>query len=94
MCKCDILKALGVETESEEQPMPSVTSDLRSFPSSTEEMNSDPESHTDPAASGYESLQAVEQPGRPDHTHQGLEAVCVDVQPHYDNPAFENETRS
>ncbi|KAK3509403.1 hypothetical protein QTP70_033380 [Hemibagrus guttatus] len=92
MCKCDILKALGVETEAKEQHTPSVTSDLRSFPSSPEEMNSDPESHTDAAASGYESLQAEEH--HPEHTHQGLEAVCVDMQPHYDNPAFENETRS
>ncbi|KAK2816727.1 hypothetical protein Q7C36_022998 [Tachysurus vachellii] len=91
MCKCDILKALGVETEDEQQHMPTITSD--SFPSSTHESTPESPVHSDAASSGYESLQAAEQLSHNEHTHEGLDAVCVDVQPHYDNPAFENETR-
>ncbi|XP_053474448.1 E3 ubiquitin-protein ligase RNF128a [Ictalurus furcatus] len=106
MCKCDILKALGVETDVEEQHMSTVTSDLHSFPSSTEYFhthsdsvssihpNSEAHTHSDAAFSGYESLHATEQLGPADHTHEGLEAVCLEVPPHYDNPAFESETRS
>ncbi|XP_060768739.1 E3 ubiquitin-protein ligase RNF128a isoform X2 [Neoarius graeffei] len=104
MCKCDILKAFGVETDVEEQHMPTVSSDLHSFPSSTEYLDThsesvsnispNSESHSDTASSGYESLHATEHLGPAEHTCEGLEAVCVEMQPHYDNPAFENETCS
>ncbi|KAM9432024.1 E3 ubiquitin-protein ligase RNF128a isoform 1-T1 [Clarias gariepinus] len=102
MCKCDILKTLGVETDVEEQHMPTVTSDVRFFPTHTHTLsgaisNSHPDSeshtHSDAASSGYESLHAAEQVGLAENIHDGSEAVCVEV-PHYDNPAFENEARS
>ncbi|KAF7689051.1 E3 ubiquitin-protein ligase RNF128 precursor [Silurus meridionalis] len=94
----------GDQTDVEEQHMSTVASDLHSFPSSTEflhthtnsntHLNSESYTHSDAASSGHESVHAVEQLGPAEHTHYGFEAVCVEMQPHYDNPAFENETRS
>ncbi|KAL6463032.1 hypothetical protein MHYP_G00274230 [Metynnis hypsauchen] len=91
MCKSDVLKALGVEDDEETPP------DLNSS-SSDESLThndtlSDSVSHThissvshtlsDAASSGYESINS--------DTHTGLEVVCVETQPHYDNPAYERD---
>ncbi|XP_026888881.2 E3 ubiquitin-protein ligase RNF128a isoform X2 [Electrophorus electricus] len=105
MCKCDVLKALGVELEDEEQQVP-LPSDVQSFPiiqndsqthiDSTSHPHSDGASHThgEVASSGYESMQVTEQQGTLADAHSGQEAVRVEVQPHYDNLAFEHEAHS
>ncbi|XP_017543407.1 E3 ubiquitin-protein ligase RNF128a [Pygocentrus nattereri] len=88
MCKSDVLKALGVEVDEETPP------DLSSSSSDESLTHSDSVSHThissvshtlsDAASSGYESMCVSD-------THTGLEVVCVETQPHYDNPAYERD---
>ncbi|XP_030636872.1 E3 ubiquitin-protein ligase RNF128a isoform X2 [Chanos chanos] len=113
MCKCDILKALGVELDVEDPPqLVPMPPDFRSFSSVTEEFHSETTSHThsettshthsDTASSGYASIQGTQQhsPMGELLMHNGPErtsdlgAVQVEVQPHYDNPAFENDVRN
>ncbi|XP_051530695.1 E3 ubiquitin-protein ligase RNF128a [Myxocyprinus asiaticus] len=94
MCKCDILKALGVEMDVEEQPQISVH-DFRSF-STSEDFHSESASHTnsETASSGYASMHGQEQLGLAEDTRNGLREEQLDVPPQYDNFAFENDVHS
>ncbi|XP_051967035.1 E3 ubiquitin-protein ligase RNF128a [Xyrauchen texanus] len=91
MCKCDILKALGVEMDVEEQPQISVH-DFRSF-STSEDFHSETASHThsETASSGYASMHGHEQLGPAEDTRNGLQEEQLDVPHQYDNFAFEND---
>ncbi|XP_023651732.1 E3 ubiquitin-protein ligase RNF128a isoform X2 [Paramormyrops kingsleyae] len=103
MCKCDILKALGVEPDVEEGthqvPMPP---DFRIYPETLEDARSET------ASSGYASVQGIEEHGgsaeerftqAPSAVTQGEEKAegadgQTDLQPHYDNLAFEGDSQS
>ncbi|XP_018602123.1 E3 ubiquitin-protein ligase RNF128a isoform X1 [Scleropages formosus] len=104
MCKCDILKVLGVEPDVEEEeaaatPDPAVP-DFRLYRSGQEDTRSET------ASSGYASVQGAEEHGLPveespphqaaeqhEHNSGGAE-VQVDMQPHYDNMAFEGDLQN
>ncbi|TRY96790.1 hypothetical protein DNTS_008863 [Danionella cerebrum] len=92
MCKCDILKALGVEMDVEEQPQISVA-DFRSF-SMSEDLHSETESHTqsETASSGYASMHGNEHLAPVEATQSGVEQV--EESPHYDNLAFEGDAHN
>ncbi|XP_036381519.1 E3 ubiquitin-protein ligase RNF128a isoform X1 [Megalops cyprinoides] len=102
MCKCDILKALGIEQPDVEEashqvPLPP---DFRSFPSIPEDTRSET------ASSGYASVQGTEEhtvPAEETAVYETVhelarqnpdpDAVQVDIQPHYDNLAFEGDSQ-
>ncbi|KAM4662244.1 E3 ubiquitin-protein ligase RNF128 isoform 1-T1 [Discoglossus pictus] len=99
MCKCDILKTLGVAPNDEEEgdtnlAIPSVSSELQRSTIQIEEDN-----HSDNASSGYASVREVEEPSEDgQHTYESVDlvkndvaAMAVDVLPHMDNPAFESD---
>lgn len=105
MCKCDVLKALGVELEEESPPDLLPRSAENSHPHSDTQSDSATHTHidsvsytlttdsvsnthSDTVSSGYESVNSVGE------AHNGLEVVCVETKPHYDNPAFERDARS
>ncbi|KAI7813664.1 E3 ubiquitin-protein ligase RNF128a [Triplophysa rosa] len=90
MCKCDILKALGVEMDVEEQPHILVP-DFRSF-SISEDLPSETASHTqsETASSGYASMHGIE-PSAFEDTLNGLRDEQLEVPPQYDNLAFESD---
>ncbi|XP_055725525.1 E3 ubiquitin-protein ligase RNF128-like isoform X2 [Salvelinus fontinalis] len=101
MCKCDILKALGVEQPEEEHPSHQVTMppDMRSYPSVP--VPDDTRSET--SSSGYASVQGTEKhrsPADETHTFETLGhypdpgSVQVAIQPHYDNLAFEGDSQN
>ncbi|XP_029526641.1 E3 ubiquitin-protein ligase RNF128-like [Oncorhynchus nerka] len=102
MCKCDILKALGVEQPEEDQPSHQLTmySDMTSYPRVL--VPEDTRSET--ASAGYASVQCTEEHSSPaDETHvyetlgqhPGPGSIQVDIfQPHYDNLAFEGNSRN
>ncbi|XP_026066434.1 E3 ubiquitin-protein ligase RNF128-like [Carassius auratus] len=94
MCKCDILKALGVEMDVEEQPQISVP-DFRSFATS-EDLQSETVSHThsETASSGYTSMHGNEHLGSAEASQNGAQEEQLDMSPHYDNLAFEGEVHS
>lgn len=94
MCKCDILKALGVEMDVEEQPQISVP-DFRSF-STSEDLQSETVSHThsETASSGYASMHGNEHLGAAEASQNGVQEEQLDVSPHYDNLAFEGDVHS
>ncbi|KAG5284184.1 hypothetical protein AALO_G00023850 [Alosa alosa] len=92
MCKCDILKALGVEPDIEEPPQEITVPPELSFPNVTED------SRSETASSGYASIQGMEHHSPVDTPHSSPESipdlgsVQVDIQPHYDNLAFESDS--
>uniref|UniRef100_A0A8C8FBZ8 RING-type domain-containing protein n=1 Tax=Oncorhynchus tshawytscha TaxID=74940 RepID=A0A8C8FBZ8_ONCTS len=102
MCKCDILKALGVEQPEEDQPSHQLTMhpDMTSYPRVL--VPEDTRSET--ASAGYASVQCTEEHSSPaDETHvyetlghhPGPGSIEVDIfQPHYDNLAFEGNSRN
>ncbi|KAF4113461.1 E3 ubiquitin-protein ligase RNF128a [Onychostoma macrolepis] len=94
MCKCDILKALGVEMDVEEQPQISVP-DFRSF-STSEDLQSETVSHThsETASSGYASMHGNEHLGAAEASQNGVQEEQLDVSPNYDNLAFEGDDHS
>ncbi|ETE69056.1 E3 ubiquitin-protein ligase, partial [Ophiophagus hannah] len=61
MCKCDILKALGIEVDIEERgeatQAPTASSEASNIPSVNEEDN-----HSETASSGYASVQGADEP--------------------------------
>ncbi|XP_013916166.1 PREDICTED: E3 ubiquitin-protein ligase RNF128 isoform X2 [Thamnophis sirtalis] len=61
MCKCDILKALGIEVDVEERgeatPAPTTPSEASNVPTVNEEDN-----HSETASSGYASVQGADEP--------------------------------
>ncbi|KAL4630847.1 E3 ubiquitin-protein ligase RNF128 [Arapaima gigas] len=100
MCKCDILKVLGVEPDIEEVAHAEVpVPDFRLYQSSQEDTRSDT------ASSGYASVQGAEEHGLPaeetphqatekqEHSVEGGE-VQINIQPHYDNMAFEGDSQT
>ncbi|XP_016340563.1 E3 ubiquitin-protein ligase RNF128-like [Sinocyclocheilus anshuiensis] len=94
MCKCDILKALGVEMDVEEQPQISVP-DFRSF-STSEDLQSETVSHThsETASSGYAYMHGNEHLGSAEASQNGVQEEQLDVSHHYDNLAFEGDVHS
>ncbi|KAJ7995889.1 hypothetical protein DPEC_G00231390 [Dallia pectoralis] len=101
MCKCDILKALGVE-QPDEEPSHQVeipTPVLRSFP----RVPVSEDIHSETASSGYASVQGTEDHGSPTEESNMYEplgnqpdpgSVQVVIQPHYDNLAFESDSEN
>ncbi|XP_035290290.1 E3 ubiquitin-protein ligase RNF128a isoform X1 [Anguilla anguilla] len=100
MCKCDILKALGIEPE-EDHHQGSIPPDFRSYPYNPED------THSETASSGYASVQGMEEHPIPTEGTTVFEtvrelagpdpepgAVRMDSQPHYDNLAFEGDARA
>uniref|UniRef100_A0A8C7UHB4 Ring finger protein 128a n=1 Tax=Oncorhynchus mykiss TaxID=8022 RepID=A0A8C7UHB4_ONCMY len=106
MCKCDILKALGVEQPEEEHPSHQVTMppDMRSYPSIPVPDDTRSETASSSyASSGYASVQGTEKHSSPadeTHTFETLGhypdpgSVQVAIQPHYDNLAFEGDSQN
>lgn len=106
MCKCDILKALGVEQPEEEHTSHQVTMtpDMRSYPSIP--VPDDTRSETASsgyASSGYASVQGTEKHSSPADETNTFEtlghypdpgSVQVAIQPHYDNLAFEGDSQN
>lgn len=93
MCKCDILKALGVEPDIEEAPQQIIVPpEMFSYPIAPED------SRSETASSGYASIHGNEQRSPVDEPSHSVpeslpdpEDISVDVQPHYDNLAFESD---
>ncbi|XP_028840737.1 E3 ubiquitin-protein ligase RNF128a [Denticeps clupeoides] len=91
MCKCDILKALGVEPDIKDIPheVP-MTPEMQSLPSVIED------SQSDSASSGYESIHGAEESlSNPVSSAPpvDLDTVQVDIQRQYDNLGFECEVQ-
>ncbi|XP_078236720.1 E3 ubiquitin-protein ligase RNF128 isoform X2 [Pogona vitticeps] len=97
MCKCDILKALGIEVDIEdtaESFQTSVSNEASNIPSLNEEDN-----HSETASSGYASVQGTDEPvpeGPAPSENDNLQLVNNTSQsppvgelPHLDNPGFE-----
>ncbi|XP_045393857.1 E3 ubiquitin-protein ligase RNF128 isoform X2 [Lemur catta] len=99
MCKCDILKALGIEVDVEDGSMSlqvPVSNETSNSASSHEEDN-----RSETASSGYASVQGADEPPLEEHVQSANEnlqlvnheanSVAVDVVPHVDNPTFEED---
>nr|XP_003229265.1 PREDICTED: E3 ubiquitin-protein ligase RNF128 [Anolis carolinensis] len=95
MCKCDILKALGIEVDIEDGAESIQPTEPSNIPSVPEEDN-----HSETASSGYASVQGADEPVPEEPAHSesdnlqlvnnnALQPPPVDVLPHLDNPAFE-----
>ncbi|XP_028623305.1 E3 ubiquitin-protein ligase RNF128 isoform X2 [Grammomys surdaster] len=99
MCKCDILKALGIEVDVEDGSVSlqvPVSNETSNTASPHEEDN-----HSETASSGYASVQGADEPPLEEHAQSANEnlqlvnheanSVAVDVVPHVDNPTFEED---
>uniref|UniRef100_A0A4W2I3C5 Ring finger protein 128 n=1 Tax=Bos indicus x Bos taurus TaxID=30522 RepID=A0A4W2I3C5_BOBOX len=99
MCKCDILKALGIEVDVEDGSVSlqvPVSNETSSNASPHEEDN-----RSETASSGYASVQGADEPPLEEHAHSANEnlqlvnheanSMAVDVVPHVDNPTFEED---
>ncbi|KFO19241.1 E3 ubiquitin-protein ligase RNF128 [Fukomys damarensis] len=99
MCKCDILKALGIEVDVEDGSVSlqvPVSSDASNSASAHEEDN-----RSETASSGYASVQGADEPPLEEHMQSANEnlqlvnheanSLAVDVVPHVDNPTFEED---
>ncbi|XP_003509076.1 E3 ubiquitin-protein ligase RNF128 isoform X1 [Cricetulus griseus] len=99
MCKCDILKALGIEVDVEDGSVSlqvPVSNDASNTASPHEEDN-----RSETASSGYASVQGADEPPLEEHVQSANEnlqlvnheasSVAVDVVPHVDNPTFEED---
>ncbi|XP_048370887.1 E3 ubiquitin-protein ligase RNF128 isoform X2 [Sphaerodactylus townsendi] len=97
MCKCDILKALGIEVDIEDRVEsfpPTLPREASHISSVNEEDN-----HSETASSGYASVQGTDEPvleepapSESDSSHlvnNTSQPPSVDVLPHLDNPGFE-----
>ncbi|KAM8965321.1 E3 ubiquitin-protein ligase RNF128 [Sarcophilus harrisii] len=106
MCKCDILKALGVEADVEAGTVSFQTAgsnpNINGSPDSYSPHEED--SHSETASSGYASVQGADEPpmeeraqSQNDHlrlVNHDASSVAVDVLPQLDNPAFEADEPS
>ncbi|KAL8180856.1 UNVERIFIED_CONTAM: hypothetical protein K2H54_037727 [Gekko kuhli] len=97
MCKCDILKALGIEVDIEDR--------VESFPAtvSNEASNirsiNEEDNRSETASSGYASVQGTDEPPLEEPApsesdnlrlvNNTSQPPAVDVLPHLDNPGFE-----
>ncbi|KAM8952624.1 E3 ubiquitin-protein ligase RNF128 [Pelodytes ibericus] len=97
MCKCDILKSLGIPPEEEQETsavISSVSSDLHRSTMEVED-----ETRSDNASSGYASVHGIDDPvDEADSAYENVDlvdnevsATTVEVLPHLDNPTFEIE---
>ncbi|KAM9324035.1 E3 ubiquitin-protein ligase RNF128 [Gastrophryne carolinensis] len=98
MCKCDILKSLGIVADEEEPDhtitIASVSNELQRSTVQVEE-----ETQSDNASSGYASVRGADEPTEePENQYEEIGLVnndsstgAVDVLPHVDNPTFESE---
>ncbi|XP_050997223.1 E3 ubiquitin-protein ligase RNF128 isoform X2 [Acomys russatus] len=99
MCKCDILKALGIEVDVEDGSVSlqvPVSNEASNTASPHEEDN-----RSETASSGYASVQGADEPPLEEHVQSANEnlqlvnheanSVAVDVVPHVDNPTFEED---
>ncbi|XP_077137617.1 E3 ubiquitin-protein ligase RNF128-like [Ranitomeya variabilis] len=98
MCKCDILKSLGIADDEEEtdttMAISSVSSEILQTTMQVEE-----ETRSDNASSGYASVRGLEDlPEEPHGLYEevGLvnhdpAATAIEILPHMDNPTFESE---
>ncbi|NXI39752.1 RN128 ligase, partial [Galbula dea] len=99
MCKCDILKVLGVEVDVGEEAE-SVQATVSSGTLSVSVVNED--NHSETASSGYASVQGADEsvleehapyaPSESDNMHlvnNESQPSAVNVLPHIDNPSFE-----
>ncbi|NXE75663.1 RN128 ligase, partial [Cochlearius cochlearius] len=99
MCKCDILKALGVEVDLEEGAE-SVQATVSSRTSNVSTVNEE-DNHSETASSGYASVQGADEsvleehaPSENDNMHlvnNESQPSAVNVLPHVDNPSFEED---
>uniref|UniRef100_H0UX78 Ring finger protein 128 n=1 Tax=Cavia porcellus TaxID=10141 RepID=H0UX78_CAVPO len=99
MCKCDILKALGIEVDVEDGSV-SLQVPVSSDPSNSASVHED-DNHSETASSGYASVQGADEPPLEEHVQSANEnlqlvnheanSVAVDVVPHVDNPTFEED---
>ncbi|NXC50312.1 RN128 ligase, partial [Penelope pileata] len=97
MCKCDILKVLGVEMETEDGAE-SVQASVSSGTSNVTSIN-EVDSRSETASSGYASVQGADEsvleehaPSENDNTHlvnNESQPSAVNVLPPLDNPSFE-----
>ncbi|NXK02413.1 RN128 ligase, partial [Herpetotheres cachinnans] len=97
MCKCDILKVLGVEVDVEEGTE-SVQATISSGTSNVSTVNAE-DNHSETASSGYASVQGADEsvleehaPSENDNMHlvnNESQPSAVNVLPHVDNPSFE-----
>ncbi|XP_068008273.1 E3 ubiquitin-protein ligase RNF128 isoform X1 [Melanerpes formicivorus] len=97
MCKCDILKVLGVEVDVEEGAE-SVQATVSSGTSNVSAVNEE-DNHSETASSGYASVQGADEsvleehaPAENDNMHlvnNESQPSTVNVLPHVDNPSFE-----
>ncbi|XP_007950597.1 E3 ubiquitin-protein ligase RNF128 [Orycteropus afer afer] len=99
MCKCDILKALGIEVDVEDGSV------SLQAPISNETSNSasphEEDNRSETASSGYASVQGADEPPLEEHVQSANEnlqlvnheasSMAVDVVPHVDNPTFEED---
>ncbi|NWW97152.1 RN128 ligase, partial [Rhynochetos jubatus] len=103
MCKCDILKVLGVEMDVEEE-VASVQAAVSSGTSNVSTVNEE-DNHSETASSGYASVQGADEsvleehaPSENDNMHlvnNESQPSATDVLPHADNPSFEaDETQA
>ncbi|EPY73731.1 hypothetical protein CB1_002582005 [Camelus ferus] len=99
MCKCDILKALGIEVDVEDGSVSlqvPVSSETSNSASPHEEDN-----RSETASSGYASVQGADEPPLEEHVQSANEnlqlvnheasSIAVDVVPHVVNPTFEED---
>uniref|UniRef100_A0A8D0HDQ2 Ring finger protein 128 n=1 Tax=Sphenodon punctatus TaxID=8508 RepID=A0A8D0HDQ2_SPHPU len=97
MCKCDILKALGIEADLEDggefSQATTVSNEASHVASFTGEDN-----HSDTASSGYASVQGADEPVLEEHVtsesnlhliNNESQSPAVNVLPHLDNPSFD-----
>ncbi|XP_033907279.3 E3 ubiquitin-protein ligase RNF128-like isoform X2 [Acipenser ruthenus] len=92
MCKCDILKALGIEPDDEEasEPVQSVPV-LSSAPESSAPLPTE-DGLSETASSGYASVHEVdERVLEEENPIPANSVVRMEVLPHYDNLTFETE---
>ncbi|XP_041076836.1 E3 ubiquitin-protein ligase RNF128-like isoform X2 [Polyodon spathula] len=95
MCKCDILKALGIEPDDEEvsEPVQSVAV-LSSTPEISAPLPTE-DSRSETASSGYASVREVDErvldEEEKDNQSLANSVVRMEVLPHYDNLTFETE---
>ncbi|XP_010185178.1 PREDICTED: E3 ubiquitin-protein ligase RNF128 [Mesitornis unicolor] len=97
MCKCDILKALGVEVDVEEVAV-SVQTTISNGTSNISVVNEE-DNRSETASSGYASVQGADEsvleehgPAENDNMHlvnNESQPSAVNILPHVDNPSFE-----
>uniref|UniRef100_A0A8C5PRX4 Ring finger protein 128 n=1 Tax=Leptobrachium leishanense TaxID=445787 RepID=A0A8C5PRX4_9ANUR len=94
MCKCDILKSLGVAPDEEQETTMAIASVSSELQRSTVQVED--ETRSDNASSGYASVRGIDDPAEDgENTYETIDLVnnvtSIEVLPHIDNPTFEIE---